>query len=348
MRMSRALTSATVMSALVLASMFGAAPANAATLPAGQRITIVTDDQHFWYADPQTAALTPAGDALWFGYEISGIDVNDEGAGFAVYTTTDDSGPNGAVLLLANAKAATLSFYTYVVFDIEGSFVYPDECTGIDYTPRVLTLACMVYADEDGETDAAYIGVWDFDHLYAETIVAFDGDPAIPYDPGGANPDEPPDGFDFLPISAIALDPVGGEMLAFTQEPSTSGIYTLSQDTGATQLSDTGDYRVYGADFDRGGQLWVTVAREGIVDRAIEPGESGLATVDPSTGALPFNAAWADQSEASPPITVWGAGLPATGPADAAGTVMAAALALLAGTILVAATVIGRRRQDSA
>ncbi len=151
----------------------------------------------------------------------------------------------------------------------------------------MLTLACTVYGNGDTTVDTAYIVEWDFATNQSIPIVVLDGDPT----------DELNDGFDYLPITALAVDPVSGELLAFTQEATRNGIYSLSEDAGATLLSDTADYGISGADFDRSGQLWVTTDRAGVVDRVPEPGESGLATVVAATGELAFNAAWLDQNE---------------------------------------------------
>ncbi len=62
-----------------LLPMFAAAPAHAATPAAGQRISVATDD-HFYFVDPTTMALDLSG----YGFPLAGIDVNDEGYGFAL------------------------------------------------------------------------------------------------------------------------------------------------------------------------------------------------------------------------------------------------------------------------
>ncbi len=117
-------------------------------------------------------------------------------------------------------------------------------------------------------------------------------------------------------FGAIALDPITGILWGFEDFYWESYIMTL--DGEFPQYKAELDLRVTGADYDRSGQLWVTADQPFIAGRALEPGESGLATLDPNTGANPFEAAWADPEFASEAITVWGHEvLPATGPAPA-------------------------------
>lgn len=344
MNKSRVLAGALAVGALTIASLFAAAPANAATLPEGQKITVIeSETAQFSFANPETAALTNVGTenpAELEGDTLTGVDVNDDGVGYAIGTYYTE-GPQGAYLYAADAANGVIDYLVGIDFFFGDFPLEMDECTGIDFTAGQLLLACAVY----GEGAAFFIGYWDFDLGMAVPLIELNGDPEI--DPGPENPNEPEDGFDFRYITALAVDPVTGVIWAFTNEQGYYGVYTASEDAGLTPVTDTNDQRVDGADFDRGGQLWVTTYRDQQIDRAIEPGDAGLATLDPATGTFPFTAAWEDQEQLIWPITVWGKPtLPATGPADLSVPIGAAALLLLAGTILAGVTVL-RRRQEA-
>jgi hypothetical protein len=334
MKSSRVLAGSILAGSVAVAAMFAAAPASAATLPLGQQISVITPQSQFNFADSNTAALTAVGTGVTDAPEweqFNGVDVDDNGIGYAISTSYPE-GADGAALYAADAKTGTTTYIADVSFFFGDFSLYPDECHGIDWTGGVLTLACVY----EGDFDVTFIGVWDFAAGWAVPIVELneevDGDL--------------PDGFEFNYISALATNPTTGELYAFSYG-FTNAVYTVSEDEGLTYVSSTVEYGVYSADFDRGGQLWVTTFRFNPADRAIEPGESGLATLDPATGTLPFTAAWADQAEFISPITVWGA-LAATGSSVSATPAIAASAILLLGAILAAGTMVLRRRNADA
>lgn len=348
---TRALAAGTIATALAVASLFAAAPASAAPLPGGQKITVVNSyDGQYFNANNDTAALTSVGAANQAlleedNVELQGIDVDDNGLGYAVGTSYPE-GPDGAYLYAADANTGTLTEIAPIrILFPPDSFLYPDECTSIDYHKGVVTIGC----NDDGRFDAAYIGVWDFDGGYMIDVIELTGDPAIDED-DEQFPSEPDNGFDAVYLQAIATDPIGGQLFVFggasiyenDGPPSfINGMWTASQDAGLTLVDTTGEYEIWGADFDRGGQLWATAYRT--EPPSLIPSDyAGLATVNTTTGDLPFGEPWADQEYDIQAITVWG-GLPATGPADNTAPLVAAALLLLAGTILAGVTVLRRR-----
>lgn len=348
MKTRKVITGTLTIGALVLASMFAAAPAGAATLPAGQQISVIDSETgQISFANSDTAALTPVGPTWQDELEgdfLTGVDVDDDGQGYAIGVSYAD-GPDASYLYTADAKNGVLEYLAGIWILYGGDVpLRANECAGIDYTGGVLTLACTIYQSDGFDRNVAFIGTWDFDDEILIPWLELNGDPAIPYDPEGEAPNEPEDSFDYRFITAIASDPVGGKLYVFTGEGDGYFIYTASEDDGLTPVSDTAEYVVLGADFDRGGQLWVTTYRYNIVARAIAPGDAGLATLNPATGAFPFTAAWADQEQQIQPITVWGKEiLPVSGPADPAAPIAGAALLLLAGTILAGVTALRRR-----
>lgn len=344
---SRTLVGVLTVAGFAIASIFAASPASAAVLPSGQKITVLDTVGQFYGAHHDTAALTSVGapdPSVLDATLPTGIDVDDDGVGYAV-TTYYPEGAHGAYLFAANANTGTLEFIERISFFFDDVPEVMDECTGIDYTGGVVLLACMDY-EEEGEGDKAYIGFWDFELDMAIPLIELTGDPEI--DPGEENPNEPEYGFDFRHITAIATNPVTGLLYVFTDEYDgetvTHGIYTASEDDGLTPVTDTGNYLVTGADFDRGGQAWVTTFNVPPLTLAVESNEAGLATVNIADGSIPFSAAWADQVQEYWPITVWGKeALAATGSLVPVAPLAIAALALLAGAILAGVTVLRRR-----
>ena len=93
---SRVLSSALVVVAVAAASVFAAAPASAATLPDGQRITIIDSIAwQFYEASPADASLTAVGTGVPDELYLTGVDVDDDGHGFAMATDYSE-GPIGA------------------------------------------------------------------------------------------------------------------------------------------------------------------------------------------------------------------------------------------------------------
>jgi hypothetical protein len=337
---SRALTGALFVGAVAVASLFAASPANAAPLPAGQKITVVEwETWQFFDANSVDATLIPVGTPgeLPIGESVEAVDVNDDGQGYAVTTTyvepepepceeefcpLPDPIPSGATLYKADAIAGTLSEPIPVtILTNEGPVFTPaDECLALDYTDGVITVACDIFDQDDA---SAWIGNVDPDTAKLVTDTALFND-------------------DFVRFEAIAISPIDG--MLWVTDGWTYGTLVLGEAPISVGYSPM---FVWGADFDRDGQLWVSVSNpDEPADRVIDPGEDGLAILNLAEGggSFTFNAAWSDQEAEINAITVWGKQtLPATGSADLSAPITAAALLLLAGTILAGVTVLRRR-----
>ncbi len=127
MKKPRLLAGAIVTGAVAITSLFAAAPASAATLPLGAKISVVNwYDAQYYEASPVDAAITPVGTPTWLGaYEnVEAIDVDDDGKGYALTVTQgviegedcdnedpeceptfDTFFPDGATLYVADAAA---------------------------------------------------------------------------------------------------------------------------------------------------------------------------------------------------------------------------------------------------
>jgi hypothetical protein len=333
---SRLLTGTLVTAAVVVASLFAAAPANAATLPSGQKITIIGQyDDQFYNVSPADASLTPVGN---FGEQIdfctTSVDVDDSGIGYALASwstpdCTNQSAQWDSGLFNADANTGTLTGGVEVTIMLgEETFESADECTSIDYTAGIVRGICFIYGDV-GET--AYVGTID-----PTTGVLV---PTI----------EPLTGDDFLYFTAMALDPISGIMYAFALSDG-SALYTLSEADGAQFVVDL-DGPAWGADFDRGGQLWINVR---VYVSELESDFPGIATIDTTTGFTGFFEAYTLggdvlEEDFSAALTVWGAApvLPATGPAQTVPLGVGAAIFLLLGSFLAAVTITRQRRREA-
>lgn len=333
MNKSRVLAGALTAGALTITSLFAAAPASAATLPPGQRITVIdyVDGSAYSYdANPETAVLTAVRGPLGIGQdEIAAVDVNDDGIGYALANYYSDG--DFSTLFEYDANTGLFGEAYDMVLDFGDVTTGADYCSALDLTGGVLMAIC--YDDVEG-TD---VGYWGIVTLLPEESVAllapiyqFDNDEYVYFD-------------------SMAVNPVDGLVYAVGypfEEPPT--LYTLSQDAGATVVTEM-EREAYGLDFDRSGQAWVTTWTEYPAVEAI----SALATLDITNGTNPFIAGMTVFDEVLPdplvqPITVWGHApvLPATGPTGLSVPIGAAALLLLAGTVLAGVTVL-RRRQEA-
>lgn len=332
MSASRVLTSAIAVGAVAALSVFAAAPASAASLPAGQVITVI--DSAGWQnfqANPADASLTPVGEQIPFESDyITAVDVDDTGIGYAVA----DYSEGGGYLYDADANTGTLSNDRQIEFFFGDVTDETDGCSSIDYTGGVIYAACYLDAEN---FEATYIGPVDPETGYLTPVIELAGE-------------------DFIDITAIAVDPISGVLYGFSYDFSevlTVSAYTLSEDEGATFVTNL-DSPVFGADFDRDGQLWVTTwVFEGSSEFPdIMP---VLATVDLTTGANPFFEKFTlegvDYEDDIEPITVWGAApaeappvLAATGSTIAPSVAVIAAGVLLFGALLAAGTMVARRR----
>jgi len=329
MRKSRVLTGALVAGSFTVASLFAAAPASAATLPDGQQITVVDDfSWNFYFANPDTAALTAVGSGSAHDEfeNVTAIDVDNDGYGWAFSSTYDQEGSSSSALFRADANTGTLTDGKTMSV-VWGETDYPaDECTAIDYTDGVVLGICYDY-DDDGEGDYAFIGTVDTDGavLNAATVLGDEG---------------------FIFFSSMAVDPTDGTTYGFTFDDSHGvriAILNLNDDYPLLNLTEM-TLPAFGADFDSSGQLWIST---GVPTPAlIDPGDNGLATLDLDTSTNPFSAPFDPQIDAEA-LTVWGEALPATGPGDSTAIAAGAAAFLLLGAILaVGAT--SRRRSTSA
>ena len=336
---SRALTSVLVVGSVAVASVFAAAPASAATLPSGQQITVINNvDWSFFEASPADASLTavgtgtPADDTT-----LTGVDVDDDGHGYAVANKEGPGSIDGYVYT-ADANTGVLSGGVPITLNFGDVFPPADECTAIDYTGGIVYAACILYVDE---TDVTYVGPLDPVTGVLEPVMEFNGSSME---------------FPILYIPAIATDPLTGILYGFSwnidDSPETTA-WILSEDAGAEFVTEVDNplmvaNALYGADFDRGGQLWITV-KTPVVDGDFVYSRPALATLDLSDGSSPFLAPFTVGGElldqTADPITVWGKeALAATGAVQNPAVALGAIALLLFGAILAAGTVAMRRR----
>ena len=340
MRRSRALTGAITVGAFTIAAIFAASPASAATLPEGQQITVIDyleGEAQFLDANPADAVLTPLAAPEPFDFEnIGAVDVNDEGLGYAI--ANFDGDPGVSSLYAADANTGTLSSPLLVMLDFGDVQVEAESCSALDYTAGVLMAICF------GEYENNYIAYWG-------TV-----DPTAAPGEAWLSPLYQFDNEEFYFFGAMAVDPTTGIVYA-TASPDGSGLFALSEDEGATLVTEM-DKPAFGFDFDRNGQAWVTTY-EDVFNGEFLISRPALATVDLVDGSNPFIEPFTVDGEllSEPwilPITVWGAAAPDVAPAALAATgaeasvlpIVGAAGLLLAGAILAAVTVLRRRQSE--
>lgn len=320
---SRVLSSALVVVAVAAASVFAAAPASAATLPAGQRITVIDSDTwQFYEASPADASLTAVGTGVPGEATLTGVDVDDDGHGFAVATDYSE-GPIGAWIFTADANTGLLADPVQVTVSLPEVDLDADECTAIDYTAGVVYAACVIYS----EGFTTFVGPID---PVTGVLV-----PEVQL----SSVEEDVPGF----LTAIAIDPISGTLYGFM--PSA---WTLAA-SGSTLVTDIVNPPVFGADFDRDGQLWITT-NVAIGEGGLRPVYPALATLSLTDGSSPFLEPYtlggtllgADIQ----PITVWGKApaLAATGVNQSPAVALGAGALLLFGAVLAAGAAATRRR----
>lgn len=322
MRASRALGLLAGTTAVALATLFVAAPASAATLPDGQKITIVewVDANEpvtgqFFDVNPADAASTPVGTAS--DETIIGLEVNDEGIGAAIGQI--DSEP---VIWTADANTGSVS--NPKVISLNGQ-VELDNCSGIDLVNGTFLVSCV----EGGEGAGSYVGAVD---------------PAT----GVLTPFLSLFGEDFVEFDALANSTVTAQLWGFARDGGASSSYTIDLENDVVDEVAPMVNNVFAADFDRDGQLFVST--EEVVGDAVEI--PALAVADPFTGAFPFIEPYVSTATDEPltfvaALTIWGApALAVTGAsgAEAAPIAIGSALLLLAGAAFVATARIGRRK----
>lgn len=327
---ARVLAGAIVAGAVAVTSMLAAAPAGAATLPSGQKITVI--DYYdgwatFYDASPSDASLTPVSDGdSQSATDFTGVDVDDDGHGYAIANTVGEG--SYSTLYDADAGAGTLSNPRMIMLDFLDVQVEAETCSSIDYTAGVLMAICF---DTIEETPVAFWGVIDPDAAVGEAWLT----PLYEFS-----------GQAFLNFTAMAIDPISGLVYAIANLEGYA-LFVLSQDEGAEFVTWI-DGPVWGFDFDRGGQAWVTTDEE-IWEGEFPTYYSALATLDLEDGSMPFHAAMTVDGDmlGDPlvqPITVWGKEiLPATGASNTLLIGGAAAVVLLVGAILAAGALAGRR-----
>jgi hypothetical protein len=309
--------------AIALASLLVASPAAAATLPDGQRITVIENDfvpvgppaNTYFDVNPADAAVTQVGSPG--GAIVTSMDVNDDGVGYGTGATFIQN-QVGSIPTLYPTNAATGVTGPGVTIDPVDPDVTITECRGIDVQPDgTIFVACINAPDS-------------LVNSYLGTVT-----------PGGAFTvffDSQEEEDTALFFTAIAIDPTTGQLWVFEFDSFWSVDRSASPWT-LGNINSTEGNPVYGADFASNGQLFVTTTS----------GESNYLL-----GTLAFETDFVtivhefteggdvlDQVQA---ITVWGKkALPATGPADVLPIGLASALLLLAGAAFIATGRIRRR-----
>lgn len=339
MKSSRVLTGAIVAGALAVASMFAAAPASAATLPDGAKITVIDDDgEQFYNVSPSTAVATPVGTPSPDNTDIAAVDVDDQGLGYAIGNTdpSEEDEFGAAWLFKADANTGTLSEVKQVLIDDDGDVLaYANECTALDYSSGVITAVCYTW----GGGEIGYVGTID---ASGENAV-LDTDTKL-WEQDGS----------WVFFTAIAIDPTDGTIYGFSFDQGTANLWTITLD-GADPALATDEpyyYIVEAADFDRGGQLWLSIDPITRLTALVESYVL-LATYDfTELEIVPVdNFASEEPYEIDDPnaLTVWGLpALAATGSVGPVAPAAAAGAVLLLGAILAAGTLVLRRRQADA
>jgi hypothetical protein len=328
MRSSRALGVLAGTAAIALSVLTMAAPASAATLPSGQRITIIDalDDSGpgegpFFTADPTDAAATPVGTGS--GAYTYGLDVNDQGLGYAIGIFPDIN------LWKADANTGTVSDLVAPHFATAPD---PYKCRGVDLNPTTgeVLVSCVQFTNETGN------------------VVTIDSvDPATGLlTPLVTIPSNT------LTFDDLALNPVTGVLWAFGSDTAGPSSYIVDRVLHTATAVATLDDGVNAADFDRDGQLFLTTVTD--TGNGFDP---SLVVADPSVGAFtsigPFvnisnNLALTEVSS----LSVWGAApapapapeLAATGSSLATPVAIGSALLLLVGGAFIVTARLRSRR----
>lgn len=326
---SRVLASAAALAAVSLATVLVASPASAATLPEGQRITVADDlFPSVWTADPVTADLTFVGDSVLGDdteYE-TGIDVGDDGLGYAVTTMRVQEGHSNSYLYRFDANTGAVSGRDQISIPEHQSLAL--GCTSLDLAPDG-TLYTVCYESNGDDPYTTVFGTLDPTNANLTPLATF-----IESEVG---------------FTALATNPVTGVLYGFDWDTASEiGDATIWNPVTET-FGKAGEIEkpVWAADFDRNGQLFVST----FLNDALDVDYAELDTLDPADGT--FTVADYYEFDDSPledqrlPLTVWGAApaLAATGatPWDALPLGLGAALLLLAGGAFVATQRLQRR-----
>ncbi len=137
---TRALSIVAGIAAIAAGSLLVASPASAATLPEGQRITIVEQIEgspggsRMWFASPDDALTTENKPAYRAPppIDIEAIDVDDDGFGYATESRFDGETTRTAWLWKANANIGELTDPVQILSGDQNNSV--SECQGLDYS----------------------------------------------------------------------------------------------------------------------------------------------------------------------------------------------------------------------
>lgn len=328
MRLPRALGVLAGTTAIAFATLVVSAPASAATLPPGQKITVADgnfvevgpDAVQLARANPADATLTPVGSPT--GATATSIDVNDDGHGYGTGVVLNLETQNeNPVLYKVDANTGVISDPVPIIpTDPEITIT---ACNGIALLPNgEIILAC---ADLSDGVLGSWIGVVTpagaFTWFYSNDEA---GNPAQSW-------------------GALAYDATTGELWVFGF-PDGPAAFLVDRAGGTLGEPVWLDGPVYGADFDREGQLFATT------DDADDDFFSALATVDLELGDVVNVNVFTIGGEPAALVsglTVWGK-LAATGSvSEVAPVAIGSALLLLAGAAFIATSTRRRRAERS-
>jgi hypothetical protein len=309
--------------AIALAGLLVASPAAAATLPDGQRITVIENffpevgpiANTYYDVSPADALSTQVGSPG--GAVVTSFDVNDAGVGYGTGTVPPGDNQVGSVPILYPTNAATGVTGAGVTIDPVDADILITECPGIDVQPDgTIFLACL-YAPDNVVN--SYLG----------TVT-----------PGGAftvffnSQVEEDVSIDF---TALAVDPTTGVLWAFAFDDFWA-VDRSGDPWSLGNINGTDFMPILGADFASDGQLFITTFAES---------PDLLATLNLTTAVVLVVEAFNDGVDTLgnvEAITVWGKkALPATGPADVLPLGLGTALLFLAGAAFIATSRVNRR-----
>ncbi|HWH96798.1 MAG TPA: hypothetical protein VNS80_00385 [Pseudolysinimonas sp.] len=303
--------------AIAFATLVIASPAAAATLPDGQKITIVeTIDGNdppsgqFFDVNPADAASTPVGTAP--DEYITGLEVNDDGIGAAIGQLDSTS-----TIWTADANTGMLSDPHPIT---TAGDVDLDDCGGIDLVNGTFIISCV-----EGGNIASHVGAVNPADGVFTSFLKLEGD-------------------DFVEFDALANDEKTAQLWGFSGDTDFSYTIDLEHDI-VTPVAEMDD-EVFAADFDRDGVLWVS--------SQVFRGElfvPALAIANPATGVFssvgPYVSTTTDAALIFVlALTIWGEpALAATGAsgADFVPIGIGSVLLLLAGAAFIATARVNRR-----
>lgn len=321
MTRSRSLSATAAASAIILVILSAAAPAQGATLPEGQTLTVVDDVGLVTYtADPATAALTPVGSSpVAEDQIIMGIDVDDTGHGYLITTSGRQGLTDQGDIHSFDANTGAVGPAVPLVF------------AGTEAEP--LRGSFSLDLDTNGTLWTSGFRGGDFGYPFIGTVDPDSGVVEVRYQRGGP--------YEYL--AAIASDPTTGSLWVFGTLPGLGNTAAILDPTSG-ELGPVVELTlpIWGADFTSDGRLFGTTwSSEDVVP--------SLVTVDLASGEVDVIAAYPLDGDPintfhQPAITVWGAApaLAATG-VDVLPLALGTALLFLAGAAAILTRRIERR-----